>query len=126
MVSVGLIGAGLVPDDVISVAPRGIPVPPTEVPLVTSSGEVVPMDGVGTTIPCATAMWPAKSKGRATVISKSLIGAFHELLRRELIDHPSLPVRSGPDDVREIAAVLRTTTLRKGCSFEGLISMCGT
>jgi hypothetical protein len=66
IVPVGLAGAGLVPDDVISVAPRGIPVPPTDVPLLRSSGEVMPMDGVGMTIPCATAMWLTSSIGRAT------------------------------------------------------------
>jgi hypothetical protein len=65
MVPVGLPGAGLVPADEISVAPSGIPVPPTDVPLVTSSGEVMPTEGVGTTIICAAPMWPTSSIGSA-------------------------------------------------------------
>jgi hypothetical protein len=76
MVPVELPGAGLVPDDVISVAPKGIPVPPTEVPLVASSGEVVPMDGIGTTIPCATAMCPTRSIGTAAKIVWNFTGVL--------------------------------------------------
>jgi len=76
MVPVELPGAGLVPADVISVAPKGIPVPPTDVPLVVSSGEVVPMDGVGTTIPCAIAKCPAKSIGTAARIIGNFTGVL--------------------------------------------------
>lgn len=74
MVPVGLAGAGLVPADVISVAPSGMPVLPTDPPLVTSSGVVVPMEGVGTTIICATATCPASSIGRAAAIDKTFTG----------------------------------------------------
>jgi hypothetical protein len=77
IVPVGLIGAGLTPADVISVAPSGIPVPPTDVPLVTSSGEVVPTDGVGMTTPCATAMLLMRIIGSAAAITKS----FTDVLR---------------------------------------------
>jgi hypothetical protein len=76
MVPVELPGAGLVPPDVISVAPKGIPVPPTDVPLVASSGEVVPIDGVGTTIPCAIAMCPATSIGTAARIIGNFTGVL--------------------------------------------------
>jgi hypothetical protein len=76
MVPVELPGAGLVPADVISVAPRGIPVPPTDAPLLASRGEVVPMDGVGTTIPCAIAMCPARSIGTATRIIGNFTGVL--------------------------------------------------
>ena len=74
MVPVGLAGAGLVPADVISVAPSGMPVPPTDVPLVASSGVVAPMEGVGMTIVCATAIWPASSIGKAAAIDKIFTG----------------------------------------------------
>ena len=60
IVPVGLVGAGLVPADVISVAPKGIPVPPKDPPFVASSGEVVLTEGVGITIPCATAALAAR------------------------------------------------------------------
>ena len=80
MVPVGLTGAGLVPGDVISVAPNGIPVPPTELPLLTSSGEVVPMDGVGMTMLCATAAWPARSMGKSTAFSESLTVILHSTI----------------------------------------------
>jgi hypothetical protein len=51
MVPVGLVGAGLVPAELISVAPSGIPVLPTDVPFVMSSGEVVLTEGIGITMP---------------------------------------------------------------------------
>lgn len=76
MVPVELPGAGLVPDDVISVAPKGIPVPPTDAPLVASSGEVMPMDGIGTTIPCAAAMCPTRSIGTAAKIIWNFTGVL--------------------------------------------------
>jgi hypothetical protein len=71
MVPVGLPGAGLVPADVISVAPSGMPVPPTDAPLVTSSGEVALTDGVGMTATCATAIWPTSSIGRTAAIDQT-------------------------------------------------------
>jgi hypothetical protein len=40
------VGAGLTPGDVISVAPNGIPVPPTDPPGPIPSGEVAPSEGV--------------------------------------------------------------------------------
>jgi hypothetical protein len=73
MVPVGLIGVGLTPGDVISVAPNGIPVPPTDEPLVMSSGDVALTDGVGTTMLCATAAWLARTIGTSAAIGKNLI-----------------------------------------------------
>jgi hypothetical protein len=76
-VPVGLSGAGLSPADVISVAPSGMPVPPTEAPLVASRGEVVLTDGVGMTMVCAKAIWPARTMGRTATINDN----FTEVLR---------------------------------------------
>jgi len=82
MVPVGLIGAGLVPGEVISVAPNGIPVPPTELPLLTSSGEVVPTSGVGTTmLCCAMAAWLARTKESSIPINESLTGILRLKIR---------------------------------------------
>jgi hypothetical protein len=82
MVPVGLIGAGLVPGEVISVAPKGIPVPPTELPLLTSSGEVVPTSGVGTTmLCCAMAAWLARTKESSIPINESLTGILRLKIR---------------------------------------------
>jgi hypothetical protein len=89
-VPVGLVGAGLTPVDVISVAPNGIPVLPTELPLVTSSGVVAPTDGVGMTmLCCAMAAWLATIKGSS--ISESFTGILHLTIRSappESLDEP--------------------------------------
>lgn len=79
IVPVGLSGAGLTPAELISVEPRGIPVPPTVVPLVMSSGEVMPIEGVGATIPpiCATAALQARSAGMITANNDSLTALLH-------------------------------------------------
>ena len=50
MVPVGLDGTGLVPAEVISVAPSGIPVGETDEPDMLPSGEVAPIAGVGVTM----------------------------------------------------------------------------
>jgi hypothetical protein len=92
MVPVGLVGTGLVPDDVISVAPKGIPVPPTDAPFVASSGEVVLTEGVGITIPCATAALPARSSTTAAKIVRNLTCALPAGF--ELIDAVTRPLRS--------------------------------
>jgi len=46
IVVVFIVGAGLTPGEAISVAPSGIPVPPTDVVGPIPSGEVAPSDGV--------------------------------------------------------------------------------
>jgi hypothetical protein len=74
IVPVGLDGAGLVPADVISVAPKGIPVGAIGEPNSPPSGDVAPTVGVGTrAIPptCATATLQARSAGRAAAISET-------------------------------------------------------
>ena len=127
MVPVGLIGAGLVPADVISVAPSGIPVPPTEVPLVTSSGEVVPIDGVGITMLCATATWLATSMGSSAAINDSFTGVLRtrpDWLARAFAKTNQRQAVSGRLTTMGVG-VLRTTTQRNTCSPDGLISMCG-
>jgi hypothetical protein len=74
IVPVGSGGSGLVPRDVISVAPSGMPVGEIGKPAALPSGEVAPTAGVGTTTPptCATATLHARSAGRAKAISKNL------------------------------------------------------
>ena len=68
IVPVGLPASGLTPADVISVEPSGMPV--GEIGELNAdalpSGEVVPTDGVGATMPvtCATATWQVRSAGR--------------------------------------------------------------
>ena len=67
-------GAGLTPGDAISVEPKGMPVGETVDPVVTPSGEVAPMLGVGLTIPltCALAALQTTSAGRTTATSAAL------------------------------------------------------
>lgn len=71
---VGFDGSGLVPADVISVAPSGIPVGPMGEPDTLLSGDVAPMVGVGATMPpiCATATLHPRSGARVAAISKTL------------------------------------------------------
>jgi hypothetical protein len=75
IVPVALLGAGLIPGDAISVAPRGMPVGETVEPVPIPSGEVAPMVGVGLAIPltCAMATLQTKSAGTAA-INANLIG----------------------------------------------------
>jgi hypothetical protein len=63
IVPVGFGGNGLVPAEVISVAPRGIPVGPMGCPDTLLSGEVAPTVGVGSTMPatCAYAVLQRRS-----------------------------------------------------------------
>jgi hypothetical protein len=69
-----LVGAGLTPSDVISVAPSGIPVAGTAEGAVMPSGEVAPIVGVGVAIwpTCAMAALQTKATGK-TAINQNLI-----------------------------------------------------
>jgi hypothetical protein len=60
-------GAGLTPGEVISVAPNGMPVPPTGAPGTMPSGEVAESKGVGITAACCAKAWP-QSRTEAVVI----------------------------------------------------------
>jgi hypothetical protein len=59
-------GAGLTPGDAISVAPSGIPVPPTGAVGTMPSGEVADSDGVGVTAACAKAGLVSSGQAAAT------------------------------------------------------------
>ena len=74
IVPVGLNGSGLVPAEVISVAPSGMPVGDTVVPDTPPSGEVPSIDGVGVTMAptWATAALHVRSNGKAAAINKDL------------------------------------------------------
>ena len=69
-------GAGLMPGDASSVAPRGMPVEETVEPVPSPSGEVAPMLGVGLAIPfiCAVAALQTTSAGKTAAINENLIG----------------------------------------------------
>lgn len=72
------IGAGLMPADGSSVAPRPIPSGVIGDPVLVPSGEVVPTVGVGRAIPvtCASAPPPAK-KARQAAMKRYLTGVLH-------------------------------------------------
>jgi hypothetical protein len=61
------IGAGLTPGEAISVAPNGMPVPPTGALGTMPSGDVVESEGVGITAACCAKAWP-HSRAKAVVI----------------------------------------------------------
>jgi hypothetical protein len=69
------IGIGLTPPDEISVAPNGIPVPPTGALGAMPSGEVAESDGVGITAACCAKAWP-HSRAEAAVIIRKRFMAF--------------------------------------------------
>src|SRR4051812_10018338 len=63
-------GAGLTPGEVISVAPNGMPVPPTGAPGTMPSGEVAESEGVGITAACCAMAWPQSSAEAVVIIRK--------------------------------------------------------
>jgi hypothetical protein len=81
MVPVGLAGSGLVPGDVISVAPSAIPVGPIGWPEMLLSGEVVPTVAVGSTMPptCAAAALQRRSMVKPAMMNER----FTDILRFE-------------------------------------------
>ena len=63
-------GAGLTPGDAISVAPNGMPVPPTGALGTMPSGEVAESEGVGITAACCAKAWPHSRAEAAVIIRK--------------------------------------------------------
>jgi len=63
-------GAGLTPGDAISVAPNGMPVPPTGALGTMPSGEVAESEGVGITAACCAKAGPHSSAEAAVIIRK--------------------------------------------------------
>jgi len=63
-------GIGLTPPDPISVAPSGIPVPPTGALGTMPSGEVDESEGVGITAACCAKAWPHNKTEAAVIIRK--------------------------------------------------------
>ena len=63
-------GAGLTPGDAISVAPNGMPVPPTGALGTMPSGEVAESEGVGITAACCAKAWPHSKAEVAVIIRK--------------------------------------------------------
>jgi hypothetical protein len=63
-------GAGLTPGDVISVAPNGMPVPPTGALGTMPSGEVAESEGVGITAACCAKAGPHSSAEAVVIIRK--------------------------------------------------------
>ncbi|QHO74778.1 hypothetical protein ACH79_21235 [Bradyrhizobium sp. CCBAU 051011] len=64
------IGMGLTPGDAISVAPNGMPVPPTGALGTMPSGEVDASEGVGITAACWAKAWPHSKVEAAVIIRK--------------------------------------------------------
>jgi hypothetical protein len=146
IVPVGLGGSGLVPADVISVAPRGIPAGPMGCPDMLLSGEVAPTAGVGSAMPptCACAVLLRRSAVSAAGMRKSLTEILRFRPNERNLNLPmswigglrlctkfpvvSCAVHSQAASGRFTTigvGVLRTTTHRNARTFDGLISMCG-
>ena len=63
-------GIGLTPGEAISVAPNGMPVPPTGALGTMPSGEVAESEGVGITAACCAKAWPHSKAVVAVIIRK--------------------------------------------------------
>ena len=64
------VGMGLTPGEAISVAPNGMPVPPTGALGTMPSGEVDASEGVGITAACCAKAWPHSKAEAAVIIRK--------------------------------------------------------
>ena len=67
-------GIGLTPPDAISVAPNGMPVPPTGALGTMPSGEVAESEGVGITAACCAKAWPHSKTEAAVIVRKRFMG----------------------------------------------------
>ena len=87
-VPVGVTGVGLTPGEAISVAPSGMPVPPTGALGTMPSGEVAESEGVGVTATCANA-WLHSSVEAAVINRRRLMMVSRrETYREGASTHP--------------------------------------
>lgn len=128
-------GAGLVPGEPISVAPSGMPVPPTGAPGTMPSGEVAESEGVGITAACCAKAGP-HSRAEAVVIIKKRFMVFSPVTAEQRRTGGRRSVCSSMQDLRAAlaaaqrqgamtaeamrgamaaAAVTATTPARVGC-----------
>lgn len=70
IVPVGDPGIGLTPGEAISVAPSGMPVPPTGALVLMPSGEVADIEGVGITAACCAKAWLDSMAEAAAIVRK--------------------------------------------------------
>jgi hypothetical protein len=69
-------GIGLTPGEVISVAPNGMPLPPTGALGTMPSGDVTESEGVGITVACCAKAWLHSSTEAVVIIRKSFMGVL--------------------------------------------------
>jgi hypothetical protein len=69
-------GIGLTPAEVISVAPNGMPVPPTGALGTMPSGDVAESEGVGITAACCAKAWPHSRAEAVVIIRKRFMVAL--------------------------------------------------
>lgn len=75
-------GAGLTPGEAISVAPNGMPVPPTGALGTMPSGEVAESEGVGITAACCAKAWLHSSAEAVVIIRKCFMVVLRVLVER--------------------------------------------
>lgn len=86
IVPVGDPGIGLTPGEAISVAPSGMPVPPTGALVLMPSGEVAEIEGVGITAACCAKAWLDSRAEAAAIVRKRFMvfsKAAREVTNRE-------------------------------------------
>jgi hypothetical protein len=101
-------GAGLTPGEAISVAPNGMPVPPTGALGTMPSGDVVESEGVGITPACCAAAWPQRRADAAVIIRKRFM-VFSSVVRsarrtrgaKSARHLPGYWGKIGPEDARK-------------------------
>jgi hypothetical protein len=114
-------GTGLTPGDATSVAPSGMPVPPTA-PAAMPSGEVAESEGVGVTAACAKAGLTSKGHTAVTIRKRFISVSMQQSSRRS---HRSCDLRLRQDGLAG-ARVRIKRSLRCCCRPTGAVATIAT
>jgi hypothetical protein len=118
-------GAGLTPGDAISVAPKGMPVPPTGALGTMPSGEVAESEGVGITAACCAKAGPHSSAMAVVIIRKRfmLLSSAGRAARRTGRMVPG-PRNIGPEGIEKTSSgPIACTTCLAAAQRQGPVGM---
>jgi hypothetical protein len=118
-------GAGLTPGDAISVAPNGMPVPPTGALGTMPSGEVAESEGVGITAACCAKAGPHSSAEAVVIIRKRfmVLSSAGRAARRTGRKGPS-PRNIGPEGIEKASSgPIACTTCLAAAQRQGAVGM---
>jgi hypothetical protein len=118
-------GAGLTPGDAISVAPNGMPVPPTGALGTMPSGDVAESEGVGITAACCAKAGPHSSAEAVVIIRKRfmVLSSAGRTARRTGRMVPS-PRNIGPEGIEKTSSgPMACTTCLAAAQRQGAVGM---